>query len=310
MPAALTRLSDDVAVATAVLVAGTPIENPWVTNKTARTTAVAATPAAIHGTRRMPLALKVTPPQVTDIVNMMFMIEHSVRLSYSPYEENVNNQFRWLCAVSNKLKAIVPKRGDRPMAAKEADRRVRRTRRALQDALGELIVEKGYGSVTVQDILDRADVGRSTFYTHFRDKDQLLLSGFERLVPMLEQHRVGALDGSAVMDDMPVAFLRHVAEQHRVFKALFGNPAGNMLLSHVQEYLANYAREVMGARLAGSEPAVPLEVAANFVAGSFLAMVGWWVQNDMPYSAEEMSVMLGKLMGHGVLGALGESAQT
>ncbi|MBO0803611.1 MAG: TetR/AcrR family transcriptional regulator [Nocardiopsaceae bacterium] len=55
------------------------------------------------------------------------------------------------------------------------DRRVRRTRALLHQALIELILEKGYGRITVQDILDRADVGRSTFYSHYRDKDALLL---------------------------------------------------------------------------------------------------------------------------------------
>src|SRR4051812_15011818 len=62
-----------------------------------------------------------------------------------------------------------------------ADRRVRRTRRNLTDALIGLILERGYEAITVQDILDRADIGRSTFYAHFRDKDALLLSCFDDL---------------------------------------------------------------------------------------------------------------------------------
>jgi AcrR family transcriptional regulator len=64
---------------------------------------------------------------------------------------------------------------------KKADRRIQRTRRLLQDALVGLILEKGYEAITVQDILDRANVGRSTFYEHFYDKDDLLLSSFEFL---------------------------------------------------------------------------------------------------------------------------------
>jgi AcrR family transcriptional regulator len=63
------------------------------------------------------------------------------------------------------------------------DRRVRRTRRALHDALLTLMTEKSYDAVTVQDIIDRADVGRSTFYSHFTDKRDLLDSGFEDLNP-------------------------------------------------------------------------------------------------------------------------------
>ena len=56
------------------------------------------------------------------------------------------------------------------------DRRVARSRRALKEALTDLILERGYESVTVQDVIDRADVGRSTFYAHFLDKDDLLMA--------------------------------------------------------------------------------------------------------------------------------------
>ena len=61
------------------------------------------------------------------------------------------------------------------------DRRVQRTRKLLQDALIDLVAEKGYVAVTIQEILDRANVGRSTFYAHFQDKDQLLHSILDRL---------------------------------------------------------------------------------------------------------------------------------
>src|SRR5689334_24059575 len=73
--------------------------------------------------------------------------------------------------------------GKRSAAAVDGrgDRRVRRTRRLLREALLALVAEKGYDRVTVQDVLDRADVGRATFYAHFRDKDDLLVSGFDEL---------------------------------------------------------------------------------------------------------------------------------
>ena len=61
------------------------------------------------------------------------------------------------------------------------DRRVHRTRRLLHKALMSLILEKKYEFITVQEVLDRADVGRSTFYMHFQDKDDLLFSGFQYL---------------------------------------------------------------------------------------------------------------------------------
>ncbi|MEJ2354006.1 MAG: TetR/AcrR family transcriptional regulator, partial [Anaerolineales bacterium] len=71
------------------------------------------------------------------------------------------------------------------MKKERVDRRVQRTRQLLNDALMSLIVEKGYDSITVQNIIDRANLGRSTFYAHYQDKDDLLLSGIEDVVHSL-----------------------------------------------------------------------------------------------------------------------------
>src|SRR5688572_21995012 len=75
---------------------------------------------------------------------------------------------------------------DKPRIA--LDRRVQKTRKLLQDALVELVAEKGYEAVTIREILDRANVGRSTFYAHFQDKDQLLHSILEGLQALFEEH--------------------------------------------------------------------------------------------------------------------------
>ena len=84
------------------------------------------------------------------------------------------------------------------MHATSEDRRVRRTRRRLRAALLELILAKGYDKVTIQDVLDRADVGRATFYAHFRDKDDLLVSGAVELRESLrEQMAAFAADQDA-----------------------------------------------------------------------------------------------------------------
>ena len=79
------------------------------------------------------------------------------------------------------------------------DRRTLRTRQLLTDALGELIRTKRYEAITVQEIADRANVGRSTFYAHFADKDDLVADGVRRMV------------GSLETDDREVFLLKEVA---------------------------------------------------------------------------------------------------
>lgn len=85
------------------------------------------------------------------------------------------------------------------MSKKVIDRRVQRTRQLLQNALSELILEKAYEKITVQDVIDRANVGRSTFYAHFQDMDKLLLSGFEPLLAEFEEF----LTGQSFDDESP-----------------------------------------------------------------------------------------------------------
>src|SRR5215217_6191503 len=62
------------------------------------------------------------------------------------------------------------------------DRRVERTRERLQKALMDLIAERGYDSITIQDIVDRADLGRTTFYLHYNSKDDLFMSCHEAIL--------------------------------------------------------------------------------------------------------------------------------
>ena len=106
------------------------------------------------------------------------------------------------------------------------DRRVQRTRRLLHKALISLILEKKYESITVQEILDRADVGRSTFYMHFQDKDQLLFNGFQYLQSFLEEARVDTGTTPRNRYERIIGFslpmFEHAQVYRRVNRALLG----------------------------------------------------------------------------------------
>jgi AcrR family transcriptional regulator len=177
------------------------------------------------------------------------------------------------------------------MVEAQADRRVRRTRQLLIDALLALIVERGYEALTVQDILDRADVGRSTFYAHFREKDDLLQAAFGRLRGVLE----GQTRGPATsLPEVSLELFRHTAEHRPLYQAMVGRPSGSMLNRAIHDLLSVYVRAHFE-RLADRLP-VPVEVAAQYYVSALLGLLTWWLDGERPYSAAEMDLMFRQLV--------------
>src|SRR6266576_4441248 len=124
--------------------------------------------------------------------------------------------------------AIVRQRSAR--TAKPPDRRVQRTRKLLQDALVSLMIEQGYEATTVQDIIDRANVGRATFYAHFADKETLLASRLEDLRVMLAQYQKRALAAAGGLWERGLGFslpmLEHARSHLPLYRAIVGREKG------------------------------------------------------------------------------------
>ena len=187
------------------------------------------------------------------------------------------------------------------MSEKAPDRRIRRTRQLLREALVELILEKGYDAVTVQDVLDRANVGRSTFYAHYRDKEELLLSGFEALQAQFEQHLAGRSVNSASPWNLSLSLFQHAQSERRLYKALFGRQGGSVVLTHIHKYLFTLVRDHLRPRLSSKQSEkVPADVLAHHLVSSFVALLTWWLDNDLPYPAERINDMYLQLTQPGV----------
>lgn len=104
-----------------------------------------------------------------------------------------------------------------------ADIRVRRTKRLLHQALLDLTGERGYDAITVGDVLQCAQVARSTFYAHFRDKDDLLLAGFKDMSDHLPNNLFAVPDSVApAYPPFGVVLFHHVGERRKLAKALLG----------------------------------------------------------------------------------------
>lgn len=181
------------------------------------------------------------------------------------------------------------------MTEKTADRRVQRTRRLLHKALMSLILEKKYEDITVQEILDRADVGRSTFYLHFQDKDELLFSGFQYLESFLESAQGTSTRPLGKSYERIIGFslpmFEHALEYRRVNRALLGSNAEAVVRRRIHFVLAGIvSREVkleLQNRKRGNGPVSP-ELLSHFLVSTFVSVLTWWLSSKNPVSPKDI----------------------
>jgi AcrR family transcriptional regulator len=154
------------------------------------------------------------------------------------------------------------------------DRRVQRTRRLLHEAFISLILERGYNAVTIRDVVERAGVGRSTFYTHFADLEEVLV-GWPAGHRWLREFAAGN-PGERRPLGFTRALLEHVDEHRRVWRALVGKRGGMAVKERFRRDLLEVVREDVVA-LAGKQPAEVLDGIVHYVAGAFMELVFWWL---------------------------------
>lgn len=192
------------------------------------------------------------------------------------------------------------------MAAEKTDRRVRRTRTTLIHALQDLILEKGYDAVTVQDILDRADVGRSTFYAHFRDKDDLLANGVELLHTEIDGAIALADHGRAPsVSEIALVVFQHAERNHRGFGAMMGGNSGEIVIRTARRYFEGHIRDEIAASPAGVPDPAIVDAVVDFQASALISLVTWWLDSGSTLSAEEMHRLYVTLTQPGVKAVLG-----
>lgn len=173
--------------------------------------------------------------------------------------------------------------GENPADSPKQDRRVRRTRRALREAMLDLVVEKGYQAVTVQDIIDRADVARSTFYAHFTDKHDLLRTGLDELRDGLRP----AGDGrSTRLFGFSLHLFRHCRDNERLLPALMKPRGGAPVQRWFAEMIAELVREDLP-ETAGPTGA-SREATVQFLTGAYMSLLMWWLTTGPGESPEEM----------------------
>jgi len=185
----------------------------------------------------------------------------------------------------------------------KVDRRIRRTRNKLGQALRELIIEKSYEAITIQDIADRADVNRATFYLHFGTKEELLITSLTEIFDELVAQIEAQAEGKPPWESMVHAeiLFEHIAENFTLYQAVLGQNGLGYVMHRILAYIAaNEEKELRAYFGDAAAPPLPIPILAYHIAGSIFALASWWVENNRPYSPTEMAVMLQQLCVQGM----------
>jgi AcrR family transcriptional regulator len=176
--------------------------------------------------------------------------------------------------------------------AEKVDRRVRRTKELLRAALLSLIKEKGFERVTVQEIIDRADVGRSTFYAHFRDKEDLLVYGLEEL----REPFASAADSERAGRSPTLAVFEHFAAYNDVWSAMAGRRGAEAFVRYLHQFLSELVRDQLSARAPEGPTQVPLDALVEFAVSTMVGLgMRWWQLGDVPHSPRQVDQIYRRL---------------
>jgi AcrR family transcriptional regulator len=189
------------------------------------------------------------------------------------------------------------------MEATKQDRRFKRSRKLLGDALLDLMQEKRFIDITVQDIIDRADIGRTTFYAHYQDKEDLLISSLEEILVSFIHHVDRDIGGQELLS--MVDFFYQVKQHPSLYKALVSGQGIDVLFNKGQAMISQKIEQhLLQIPTSGQNLSIPIPLVANYLAGSFLILLKWWIEHKLVYSPEQMDAIYQELVLPGTLKVL------
>ncbi|MFS1512620.1 TetR/AcrR family transcriptional regulator [Chengkuizengella sp. SCS-71B] len=189
------------------------------------------------------------------------------------------------------------------MKEQKKDRRVQRTRNLLHEALQELMIEKGYEAITVQDLIDRANIGRSTFYSHFVDKEELLVENVNILRELIKEQmvKIETIKTKAFRFEFSLSFLQHAQDSKRLWKATVA-PSGLFVLHHIKRVISDLIREEITISNSFNSLKIPQDIAVEFVVNTLMSLIHWWMDGEKhtQVSAIEVDEMFHQLVLTGI----------
>lgn len=199
------------------------------------------------------------------------------------------------------------------MTQKRSDRRVQRTRQLLQKTMLELILQKGYDEVTVQEITDKADLSRATFYLHYGDKKDLLVACIDTIIASISsQFEAFTPDQWAVWDEATLKKIFEIAlDKANLYRVIISGQAGIEVSRRLHSLIASKTKQFLEDLITrlNLSPNLPVDFLCHYYAGAMLSMIYWWLESENRYTPEEMTQMFREVASKGIQHVLGDGAQ-
>jgi len=181
----------------------------------------------------------------------------------------------------------------------KTDRRVERTRTLLQKALIELIAERGYDAITIRDIVDRANIGRTTFYLHYNSKDELFMSCHEAIVSQFHIGLLHPLSREELLSpEIPAEMTstyRHLEEGRALLYPIFQGKDSQLILRQIRDRSARAIEVNLRTIFDEADSTIPLDMLASYLAGAQIALMQWWLEKRRLHAPNQLTQALYRL---------------
>jgi AcrR family transcriptional regulator len=199
------------------------------------------------------------------------------------------------------------------MQEQKQDRRVNRTRRLLRESLMKLVVEKGYDSVTIEDITEKAELGRTTFYLHYRDKEELLLESIDAIAEELTSHiyqqiQAGNPSGTFLSGEnqfRPIQFVfEHASNNRMLYQIILRGEGSTIAASRIRQIIFDAAQMFfllyLGQEKVDSIGPANMDIIAAYFSSSLLGFLTWWLESESKIPPEEIGDIIQNLIFRGI----------
>lgn len=169
-----------------------------------------------------------------------------------------------------------------------------------------MIRKKGYEAITIKDICDAANIGRSTFYAHYTSKEDLKRSGLENLRRLLVDRQRDALATPGDVRSRALGFsltmFEHARDHLDLYRALVGGRGGTVALETIRRILSDLVREELAATAdKKSADVIPRELVVQYVVGAYVAVLTWWLDGGARLPPQRIDVMFRRLATEGIM---------